>query len=186
MYQRKGVQDSAAPTLLLLATLTVTATTLAMPYAMTVAVDTTIAAGNMCGLTRIALLYLALTGLYWVAIYWQGYLSMWVGQHVVHDLRRDLLAHVLRQSMAFHSRERVGEITSRLTNNVNAVMQMVSNSLLNRVSDLISLGGIIMASLNWRLMLVAIVSIPVVMISTNILGKEMRKAYRRVQSALAR
>ncbi len=84
-----------------------TATTLAMPYLTKVAVDTTIAQGDLRGLTLIALLYLALNGVYWLAIYWQGYLSTWVGQHVVHAIRHDLYAHVLRQPVAFHERERV-------------------------------------------------------------------------------
>jgi len=173
--------------LALLATLVVTATTLSMPYLMKTAVDTYIAAGDLQGLTWIALLYLALNGLYWFAITWQGYLSTWVGQHVVDALRRDLFDHVIHQSMAFHQQERVGEVTSRLTNDVNAVSQIASSGILNLVSDLLSLVGIIvvMASLSVRLTLVTLISIPVVVVSMGLLGKAMRKTYRDVQQALA-
>ena len=87
--------------LALAAALTVTATTLAMPYLTKVAVDTTIAQGDLRGLTMISLLYLALNGVYWLASYWQGYLSTWVGQQVVHAIRGDLYAQVLRQPVAF-------------------------------------------------------------------------------------
>ena len=173
--------------LALVATLTVTATTLAMPYLTKVAVDTTIAQGDLRGLTLIALLYLALNGVYWLAIYWQGYLSSWVGQHVVHAIRRDLYAHVLRQAVAFHQRERVGQISSRLTHDVYALAEVASSGALNLVTDLLTLGGIvvIMGLLNARLTLVTLVSIPVVMLSMSYLGRHMRRAYQQVQQALA-
>jgi ATP-binding cassette, subfamily B, multidrug efflux pump len=173
--------------LAVLATLTVTATTLAMPYLTKVAVDTTIARGDVRGLTLIALLYLALNGVYWLAIYWQNYLSSWVGQHVVHAIRGDLYAHVLRQPVAFHARERVGQVSSRLTHDVNALAEVASSGALNLVTDLLTLVGIvlIMALLNVRLTLVTLISIPVVMVSMGYLGRHMRRAYQHVQQALA-
>ncbi|MDD3826598.1 MAG: ABC transporter ATP-binding protein [Anaerolineae bacterium] len=173
--------------LALVATLAVTATTLAMPYLTKVAVDTTIAQGDLRGLALISLLYLALNGIYWLASYWQGYLSTWVGQHVVHAIRHDLYAHVLRQPVAFHERERVGQISSRLTHDVNALAEVASSGALNLVTDLLTLAGIvtIMALLDVRLTLVTLASIPVVMLSMGYLGKQMRSAYQQVQQAIA-
>ena len=173
--------------LALLATLTMTATTLAMPYLVKVAVDSTIVQQDLRGLALVALLYLALNGVYWLSTYWQGYLSTWVGQHVVHAIRRDLFAHVLRQPIAFHERERVGQIVSRLTNDVNALAEIASSGALSLVNDLLSLIGIIviMSLLNVRLTLVTMAAVPVVMLSMGLLGKQMRRAYREVQQALA-
>ncbi len=173
--------------LALAATLVVTATTLAMPYLTKVAVDTHIARRDARGLALVALLYLALNGVYWLASYWQGVLSTWVGQHVVHAIRRDLYAHVLRQPVAFHERERIGQITSRLTNDVNALAEIASGGALNLVNDLLSLTGIvaIMALLDLRLTLVTLISVPVVLVSMGYLGKQMRRAYRQAQQALA-
>jgi len=171
----------------LLAMLAVTGTTLAAPYLTKVALDTYIADADLRGLTLISLLYLALNGLYWLAAYGQGYLSSWVGQHVVHAIRRDLYAHVLRQSMAFYEEERVGQIMSRLTNDVNALADLASSGALNLINDALSLTGIvvIMALLDWRLALVTLASVPVVMVSMSLLGKQMRRTYREVQQALA-
>ncbi|MFN2229974.1 MAG: ABC transporter ATP-binding protein [Anaerolineae bacterium] len=173
--------------LALLAMLAVTATTLAAPYLTKVALDTYIAAGDLRGLTLISLLYLVLNGIYWLATYWQGYLSTWVGQHVVHAIRRDLYAHVLRQSMAFHEEERVGQIMSRLIHDVNALSDLASSGALNLINDVLSLLGIvvIMALLDLRLALVTLASVPVVMVSMGLLGKQMRRTYREVQQALA-
>jgi len=174
-------------TLALLATLTVTATTLSMPYLTKVAVDSPIAQGDVRGLAFIAMLYLAVNGLYWGASYAQGYLSTWVGQQVVHAIRQDLYARVLRQPVVFHEGERVGQIASRLTNDVNALAEVASSGALHLVNDLLTLVGIvaIMALLNVRLTLVTMASIPVVMLAMGYLGKQMRRAYQQVQQALA-
>ncbi len=173
--------------LALAATLVVTATTLAMPYLMAVAVDTYIAESDLQGLALLSLLYVALNGIYWFAIYRQGYLSAWVGQHVVYDMRRDLFDHVQRQSVSFYDRERVGGIMSRLTHDVNAVSEIASSGALNLLNDVVSLVGIItiMALLSPRLTLVTMVAVPVVIISIGYLGKQMRSAYREVQQAIA-
>jgi ATP-binding cassette, subfamily B, multidrug efflux pump len=173
--------------LALVATLTVTATTLSLPYLTKVAVDTTIAQRDVRGLALISLLYLALNGVYWLASYWQTYLSTWVGQHVVHAIRGDLFAQVMRQPVAFHEQERVGQISSRLTHDVNALAEVASSGALNLVNDVLTLGGIviIMALLNVRLTLVTLASIPVVILSMSYLGRQMRQAYQEVQQALA-
>ena len=170
------------------AMLVVTAVTLLLPYLAKVAVDRHIAQGDMRGLTMLALLYLALNGLYWLGAYWQGYLSGWVGQRVVYALRGDLLHHVLRQSMTFFGQERVGQIASRLTNDVNAVSEVASSGLLSLVGDLLSLVGIVvaMALLSPELTVVTMVAVPVVLLSMGYLGKRMRGAYRQVQQELAR
>ncbi|MBN2548841.1 MAG: ABC transporter ATP-binding protein [Anaerolineales bacterium] len=169
------------------AMLVVMGTTLSMPYLIKVAIDTHIAQGDLSGLTLIALLYLALNGIYWLAAYWQDYLANWVGQHVVYAIRGDLYAHVLRQSVAFHERERVGQVASRLTNDVNALAEVASSGALNLINDLLTLVGIIvmMALLDVRLMLVTMLAVPVVIVSMNYLGKQMRRAYQQAQQALA-
>ena len=173
--------------LALLATLIVTAATLSMPYLTKVAVDGAIAQGDVRQLGLVVFLFLVMNGLYWAASYGQGYLSTWVGQHVVHAIRQDLYARVLRQPLSFHERERVGQIASRLTNDVNALAEVASSGALHLVNDLLTLVGIvgIMALLNVRLTLVTMVSVPVVMVAMGYLGKQMRRAYQQVQQALA-
>lgn len=171
-----------------LAMLGVTATSLAMPYLSKVAIDRYIAGRDAAGLAVVALAYIALNGVFWLGSYWQGYLAGWVGQRVVYEVRRDLLAHVLRQSLAFHERERVGQIASRLTNDVNALSDVVSTGVLNLVGDVLTMVGIvaIMLLLNVPLTLVTLIAVPVVIVSMGYLGRKMRGAYRQVQQELAR
>jgi len=137
---------------------------LAMPLLAKVAVDDCIIPGDFPGLTRVALLYLGLTAVFWPCSYLQGYLTGWIGQRVVFDIRRDLVRHVLRQSLAFHRREWVGQVMSRITNDTNAIAEFASTGLVALVSDVLTVCGIVavMVLLDWRLALVTMLSVPVV------------------------
>ncbi len=170
-----------------LAMLAVTASSLTLPYLSKVAVDRFIAQGNPQGLALIALLYLALSGVYWLGSYWESYLSGWVGQHMVYALRRDLIHHVLGQSMDFYRRQGIGQIVSRLAGDVLALSEAVSRGVLTLTGDLLTVLGVLlaMALLDWRLMLVVLLSVPVAMLSIRYLGQRMRHAYRQVRQAYA-
>ena len=173
--------------LAVLAMLTVTATLLLAPYLSKVAIDRYIAQRDLDGLGLISLLYIALNGIYWFAVYWQGYLSARVGQRIVYAIRRDLFDHVLRQAMAFHEQERVGQIMSRITNDVNALSDLVSSGVISLAGDVFTLTGIVvvMLLLDVRLTLVTLLAVPVMTLSMGYLGKQMRRAYRQVQEELA-
>ena len=173
--------------LAVLAMLTVTGISLALPYLTKVAVDRYITRFDSRGLALVCLLYLSLNGAQWLALYWQGFLSGWVGQHVVYALRGDLFRRILRQSMSFHERERVGQLASRLTNDVNALSEFVTGGVLNLMNDVLVLSGIIavMLMLNVRLTLVIMLALPLVVISMGLLGRQMRRAYHQVQQELA-
>ncbi len=160
---------------------------LLMPLLSKIAVDDYIVPGDITGLTRVALLYLVLVAVFWPASYGQGYLSGWIGQRVVYDIRNDLVRAVLRQSLEFHQRERVGKIMSRITNDINAVADFASSGLINLVNDVLTVCGIVvvMTLLSVRLTLVTLLSVPVVLLSVGVLARKMRQAYTQVQEEIA-
>ncbi|MFO7949845.1 MAG: ABC transporter ATP-binding protein [Candidatus Fermentibacteraceae bacterium] len=167
--------------------LVATAASLAMPLLAKIAVDRYIVPGDLSGLTVVALAYLGLAVVFWPASFGQGYLSGWVSQRVVHDLRRDMVANLLRQSLEFHRRERVGQMMSRVTNDVSNVADFVSTSLINLVNDVLTVSAIVvvMAILNLRLTLVTMLSVPVVILGLSLLARRMRRAYLHVQQEIA-
>lgn len=164
-----------------------TAASLSMPLIARVAVDRYIVPGNLQGLTVIALAYLLVAAVFWPALYWQGYLSGRVSQRVVYDIRRDMLRSILRRSLEFHHSERVGQVMSRVTNDVNNVADFVSTSLINLFGDMFIVCGIVvvMALMNLRLTLVTMLSVPVVVISLSMIARRMRRAYMHVQQEMA-
>jgi len=95
--------------------------------------------------------------------------------------------NVLRRSIEFHGREKVGQVMSRITNDVNNVADFVSTSLIHFFNDILTVCGIIvvMALLDLRLTIVTMVSVPVVVVSFSFLARRMRNAYIHVQQEMA-
>ena len=116
-----------------------------------------------------------------------GYLIEWTGERVVTDLRRRLYDHLVRLDLAFFSRTRTGDITSRLTSDVGAVRSAVTSSLVELVTQSLSLVGSValMVTLNARLSVAVFAVVPFVALLSRWVGSRVRKLSRGVQDALA-
>lgn len=111
----------------------------------------------------------------------------WVGERVVTDLRQTVYTHLHKLGVRFFADHRLGELTSRLTNDVGAIRQAVTRVLIDLLMHGFSLVGSIalMVLLNWRLSIVIFVTIPIVMLISRQLGLKIRVLSRRVQDRLA-
>ncbi|WP_249067009.1 ABC transporter ATP-binding protein [Halalkalibaculum roseum] len=111
----------------------------------------------------------------------------WVGERVVTDLRKRLYEHLQRLGFRYFSDKRLGEITSRLTNDVGSVRTALTNALPQTITVTFSLLGSIalMIMLNWRLSLIVFLTVPVVTLLTRYFGGKIRKLSRDIQDDLA-
>lgn len=111
----------------------------------------------------------------------------WVGERVVTDLRKNLYEHLHRLGFRYFSDKRLGEITSRLTNDVGSVRTALTNALPQTITVTFSLLGSIglMIMLNWRLSLIVFLTVPVVTLLTRYFGGKIRKLSRDIQDDLA-
>ena len=111
----------------------------------------------------------------------------WVGERVVTDLRKSLYEHLHRLGFRYFSDKRLGEITSRLTNDVGSVRTALTNALPQTITVTFSLLGSIalMIMLNWRLSLIVFLTVPVVTLLTRYFGGKIRKLSRDIQDDLA-
>ena len=171
------------------AMLLVTGTTLAVPYLTKIAVDDYITAGDpgVAGLNRIFLALLGTQGLFWVASYWQTFLSERIGQGIVYALRRDLFRKLLGLDMTFYNRQSTGLITSRVIHDVDTVAEVLSSGILDFSSDLLTIAGIVfvMARFNLKLTLIAFVTAPIILVTLWLFGQKLRLAYREVRRRAA-
>jgi subfamily B ATP-binding cassette protein MsbA len=116
-----------------------------------------------------------------------SYTLDWIGEKIVADLRKDLYSHLNTLSLRFFSNQRLGEITSRLTNDVAAIRDAVTGTLSEGLTQSISLVGSagLMVYLNWRLSLIIFVTVPVISLAVRYFGQLIRKLARDVQDRLA-
>jgi len=122
--------------------------------------------------------FLSFGGTYWLE---------WVGERVVTDLRKNLYEHLHRLEFRFFANKRLGEITSRLTNDVASVRTALTDALPDTVTVTFSLFGavVLMIILNWRLSLIVFLTVPVVTLLTRYFGNKIRKLARGIQDELA-
>ena len=116
------------------ALVTATAAALVPPYLAGRAIDDGIREGDADFLTVVLIAFIAAALINWGATYVQTYLVNWVGQRALQDLRERIFAHLQRLSIGFYSRNKTGVLISRLTNDVQALDQLVTDGVVTLFS----------------------------------------------------
>jgi ATP-binding cassette subfamily B protein len=118
----------------------------------------------------------------------QRYASATVGEGIIFDLRRGLYAHMQRMSLRFYTHTHVGELMSRLNNDVVGAQRAVTGTLVTIISDGISLlaTAAVMLALDWRLTLVSIVILPLFILPARRVGATLRRIARQQMDLNAR
>jgi ATP-binding cassette subfamily B protein/subfamily B ATP-binding cassette protein MsbA len=117
-----------------------------------------------------------------------NYTTIRVGQNMVNDLRSDLYAHLQRLSLAYHSRQRVGDLMYRITADSFAVQTMIMNGVLPILSAVILLGGmlIVLFPMDPVLTLLALTVVPILFILISAFNRKIVEVATEVRDADAR
>src|SRR5436853_4274183 len=166
--------------------LAATATALAPPFLSKYAVDEGIQQHDLAKLNLIVAVFLAAGLLNWGMSYVQTYLTGWVGERILADLRIGLFRHLQRLSLGFFERNRAGVIISRLTNDVEAIDQLVTDGVTSLVQNTLTLVGtaILLFVLDWRLALATLLVIPFMSVATIVFRTRSARAYSAVRERL--
>jgi len=164
-----------------------TAAALAPPYLAGRAIDDGIRQQDMSALTVIVIAFVAAAILNWVATYLQTYLINWVGQRALQDLRVEVFEHLQRLSIGFYSRNRAGVLISRLTNDVQALDQLVTEGISTLFSATLTLVGtaVILVVLDPGLALITFLTFPVLLVASVAFRLASAGAYRLTRERIA-
>jgi ATP-binding cassette, subfamily B, bacterial len=173
-------------TLAIVSLLLATATALAPPYLAKIAVDQGIKNDNLHTLSLVVIAFVTAGVLNLGASYAQTYFTGWTGERILADLRNLLFRHLQRLSLGFYERNRAGVIISRLTNDVEAIDQLVTDGVTSLVQSTLTLLGtaIILFILDWRLALATLVVFPCMAVATAIFRIRATRAYNAVRVKL--
>jgi subfamily B ATP-binding cassette protein MsbA len=154
-------------------------------YLITEIVDNVLKEGKRLEWVMAAVLVLSVSK--GIGAYVATYLLTGVGQRVVRDLRTRLFAHTIDQSAAFFSRNKSGELLSRLTNDVSQVQRAASETIGDLVRESLTLIGYVgwMFYLDTKLALVCAVTAPLIVYPLSQLGRKVRSQTKRSQEELA-
>jgi ATP-binding cassette, subfamily B, bacterial len=171
--------------LAILTLLAATAVTLAPPYLVGRTVDV-VRAGHTTKLAWYVGAFVAAGALGIAFSYAQTYFTGWTGERMLADLRNTLFRHLQRLSLGFYERNRAGVIISRLTNDVEALDQLVTDGVTSLVQNTLTLAGtaVVLFVLDWRLALATLTVTPVMALATAWFRKRSGRAYRAVRETL--
>ena len=118
----------------------------------------------------------------------QGYLTQWIGQHAIYDLRTKVFRHIQRQPLRFFDRTPVGRLITRTTSDVEALSDVLSAGLVVILGNLFRIAFILyfMFSLNWVLALVVLGVMPVMAYGVFLFRSKVRVQYRETRKQVAR
>jgi ATP-binding cassette subfamily B protein len=153
----------------------------------TKAIDDGIQAHDASALTGIVLVFLAATLVTWGASVAQTYLTGWVGQRALQDLRVQLFRHLQSLSLGFYSRVRAGVVISRLTNDVEALDSLVSDGIVTLFQSTLTLVGVvvILVAMDAELALWTFLAIPLMAAAALGFRIASADAFRRTRERIA-
>ena len=164
-----------------------TAAALAPAPLAKLAIDQGIRQHDTGALDLIVIVFLASAVIYGVATYAQTYLVGWVGQRALQDLRLKLFAHMQSLSIGFYSRNRAGVLISRMTNDVEALDQLVEDGLATLIQSSLTLLGVvvILLVLDFHLALLTFIALPILGLGALAFRIASADAYRLTREKIA-
>jgi len=118
---------------------------------------------------------------------WQRRLNAAVGEGVIYDLRVALYAHLQEMSLSFFTNTKIGELMSRLNNDVVGAQNAISNTIVSIITDIIQASAVlaVMLGLEWRLTLISVAILPLFIFTARRLGTRLRDIARETMDANA-
>jgi len=173
--------------LTVVAILAATGAALAPPYLAGQAIDAGIEADDTDALTRIVIAFVAVSLVYAAATYAQTYLIGWVGTRALQDLRERVFSHLQRMSIGFFTRNSPGALISRLTNDIEALNQLLTSGVVTLFSSGLTLVGVvvILFLLDPGLALVTFLTFPILAVASVIFRIASHGAYRATRERIA-
>jgi ABC-type multidrug transport system fused ATPase/permease subunit len=156
---------------------------LAMPYLVKVAIDQGVLPRRLEVLDRVAFAYLLLAGLQFLAGRLEILAVAAVGQRVLYAVRNKLFGHLQKLSLDFYERERTGKVVARMTNDIEAMSDLVTDGLVTFITSVITLVGIavILVLMDWRLAIATLTVAPALALASTRFRRQSSAAWRKVR-----
>jgi ATP-binding cassette subfamily B protein len=157
------------------------------PYLVGLTIDNNIAAGDYPGLLMMVGFIFGLLLLQSLFQYAHTFLSDWLGQHVIRDIRIKLYEHLLSLKLQFFDKTPIGRLVTRNVSDIETLADVFSQGLAAMMGDLLQLVVIliIMFYTDWRMTVISLSTLPLLIISTYVFKEKIKSAFNEVRNAVA-
>lgn len=157
------------------------------PYIIQLTIDNQVANSDYPGLINMILILVALLFLQAIIQYIHTYLSGWIGQYIVKDLRLRLYGHLLKLKLKFYDNTPIGRLVTRVISDIETLNEVFSQGLASIVGDLLQLFFIVgvMFYVNWKLALICLTTLPILIFATYVFKEKIKVTFNEVRNAVA-
>ena len=159
----------------------------ARPMLINYAIDNYILIEDATNLLRITIILISLLFLEGFIQFFYMYLSNWIGQQVILDLRKKIFKHILSLRMKYFDNTPIGTLVTRSVSDIETIADIFSQGLLVIIAELLKLVIVIIVMFytDWRLTIIALSTIPVLLIATNWFKKNIKKSFQDVRTQVS-
>ena len=157
------------------------------PYLIQLTVDKYIAGQLMQMLIFITVIQVLLLLLETVMRFYFSYLSNWLGQSVIKDLRVTVYKKIVHLNLGFFDKTAIGTLTTRTINDIEAINDVFSEGLISIIADMLMIIAILVVMFmeDWRLTLISLSPFPILIVATYIFKESVNKSFYRVRNAVS-
>ena len=159
----------------------------ARPMIINYAIDNFIIVQDKEGLINITILLVCILMMEGIVQFFYIFMSTWLGQHVIQDLRSKIFKHILSLRMKFFDNTPIGTLVTRTISDIETIADIFSQGLLVIIAELLKLAVVIslMFYTDWRLTLIALLIVPVLLFATSWFKRNIKKSFQDVRSQIS-
>ena len=157
------------------------------PYITQIIIDDYVSMNDVKGLKSMTLLLFGLLIVNAIVVYFHTYLSGWLGQNIIKDIRIKLFSHLQNFKLQFFDKTPIGRIVTRNVSDIETIADIFGQGIATIIGDILQLFGIValMFYINWKLTLISLATLPFLFLTTYIFKEKVKISFNNVRSAVA-
>jgi ATP-binding cassette, subfamily B, multidrug efflux pump len=157
------------------------------PYITQIIIDDYVTVNDLIGLKKMILLLFFLLILNAIVMYFHTYLSGWLGQNIIKDIRIKLFSHIQKFRLRFFDKTPIGRIVTRNVSDIETIADIFGQGIAAIIGDILQLVGIVflMFYINWKLTLISLAALPFLFLTTYIFKEKVKVSFNDVRNAVA-
>jgi ATP-binding cassette subfamily B protein len=157
------------------------------PYITQIIIDDYVSFNDIEGLKNMIILLFGLLILNAIVMYFHTYLSGWLGQNIIKDIRIKLFSHLQKFKLQFFDKTPIGRIITRNVSDIETIADIFGQGIASIIGDILQLFGIVflMFYINWKLTLISLATLPFLFITTYVFKEKVKLSFNNVRNAVA-
>ena len=157
------------------------------PFITQIIIDDYVSLNDIEGLRKMIILLLGLLILNAIVMYFHTYLSGWLGQNIIKDIRIKLFSHLQNFKLQFFDKTPIGRIVTRNVSDIETIADIFGQGIAAIIGDVLQLFGIVflMFYINWKLTLISLATLPFLFLTTYIFKEKVKLSFNNVRNAVA-